>query len=104
MKTLPRRKFTEEFRQEAVRLVLEKGLGVTEVARRLQISDKSLTNWVYQKRREKAGKLPAAKRKALPVVSDLQMRVSQLEAENARLKMEKEILKKATAFFAKELP
>lgn len=103
MKQLPKRTFNAEFRQEAIRLVQEAGVGVTEAARRLQISPKTLGNWVYAKRASSASHTPAGspRRKAAPV-SELQMRVSQLEAENARLKMEREILKKATAFFAKE--
>jgi len=102
MKQLPRRRFTAEFRQEAIRLVQEADVGVTEAARRLQISPKTLGNWVYARRASAASHTPAASLRRNAPVSELQMRVSQLEAENARLKMEREILKKATAFFAKE--
>lgn len=98
-----RRKFTLEFREEAVRLVLQERVTVPEAAKRLEISDKTLANWV---RAARQGKMPraisgAAGRKS-PSVSDLEMEVSKLRAENTRLKMEKEILKKATAFFVKE--
>jgi transposase len=101
MAKVPQRRFTAEFRQEAVRSVLELGLGVTEAARRLQMSDKTLGNWVYVARKK-----PVAAARALKgsSVSELRMQVSRLEAENARLKLEREILKKATAFFAKESP
>jgi transposase len=102
MKQLPKRRFTAEFRQEAVRLVQEADVGVTEAARRLQISPKTLGNWVYARRASTASHTPAGSPRRKAPVSELQMRVSQLEAENARLKMEREILKKATAFFAKE--
>jgi transposase len=103
MKQLPKRRFTAEFRQEAIRLVQEAGVGVTEAARRLQLSPKTLGNWVYATRRVSAAShTPAGSLRRKAPVSELQMRVSQLEAENARLKMEREILKKATAFFAKE--
>lgn len=101
MLKVPRRKFTQEFRREAVRLVLEAGLGITEAARRLQISEKTLGNWVYAVQRLKGDVAEPVKRKS-PSVNELQMRVSELEAENAQLRLEKEILKKATAFFAKE--
>jgi transposase len=102
MKQLPKRTFNAEFRREAIRLVQEAGVGVTEAARRLQISPKTLGNWVYARRASAASYTPASSLRRKTPVSELQMRVSQLEAENARLKMEREILKKATAFFAKE--
>jgi transposase len=102
MKQLPRRRFTAEFRREAVRLVLEAGVGTAEAARRLQLSVKTLGNWVYAARGAPPARTPVASLRRNAPVSELQMRVSQLEAENARLKMEREILKKATAFFAKE--
>lgn len=98
-----KRQFTTEFREEAVRLVLQERLTVLEAARRLEINDKTLANWV---RGARQGKMPQSNagtpaRKA-PSVSELEMEVSKLRAENTRLKMEKEILKKATAFFVKE--
>lgn len=102
MKQLPKRTFSAEFRQEAVRLVEQGDVGVTEAARRLQISPKTLGNWVYARRASIGSHTPAGSPRRKAPVSELQMRVSQLEAENARLKMEREILKKATAFFAKE--
>jgi transposase len=101
MKT--RRKFTAEYKAEAVRLVLQEKLSVPEAARRLEISEKTLANWVRRARDGLAlnGSLNADSRKA-PTVSELEMEVSKLRTENARLKLEKEILKKATAFFVKE--
>lgn len=77
-----------------MRLVLQEGLSVPEAARRVEMSDKSLANWVRLARR---GKPPSvmvagAQRKSAPV-SDLEMEVSKLRAEVARLKLEKEILK-----------
>ena len=101
MKT--RRKYTAEYKAEAVRLVLQERLSVPEAARRLEISEKTLANWVRRARQGQSlnGSLNVDSRKA-PTVSELEMEVSKLRAENARLKMEKEILKKATAFFVKE--
>lgn len=98
-----KRKFTAEFQQEAVRLVMQEGLTVLEASRRLEINDKTLANWVRAARNGKkpgASAGPAERRSAS--VSELEMEVSKLRAENTRLKMEKEILKKATAFFVKE--
>lgn len=98
-----KRKFTLEFREEAVRLVMQERMTMLEAARRLEISDKTLANWV---RAARHGKMPqagaGASDRKTPSVSELEMEVSKLRAENARLKMEKEILKKATAFFVRE--
>lgn len=98
-----RRSYTQQFKDEAVRLVLQEGLSVPEAARRVEMSDKSLANWVRLARRGKplSATVAGAQGKSAPA-SDLEMEVSKLRAEVARLKMEKEILKKATAFFVKE--
>lgn len=98
-----KRSYTQQFKDEAVRLVVQEGLSTPAAARRIEISEKTLANWV---RFARSGKLPKSElqpgeRKAHSV-SDLEMEVSRLRAENTRLKMEKEILKKATAFFVKE--
>ena len=100
-----KRKYTAEYKSEAVRLVLQDKLSVPEAARRLEISDKTLANWVRLARRGErlkgSGSTESPSRKSA-TVSELEMEVSKLRAENARLKMEKEVLKKATAFFVKE--
>lgn len=101
MKTT-KRKFTTEFKEEAVRLVVREGLSTPEAARRLEISDKTLANWVRLARGGKALSSGGSTERKASSVSELEMEVSKLRAENARLKMEKEILKKATAFFVKE--
>jgi transposase len=102
MKTT-KRKFTTEFKEEAVRLVLQEGLSTPDAARRIEICDKTLANWVRLARHGKvlSSNAEGAQRR-VSSVSELEMEVSKLRAENARLKMEKEILKKATAFFVKE--
>jgi transposase len=98
-----KRKFTTEFKEEAVRLVLQEGLSTPDAARRLEISDKTLANWVRLARHGKAlSANPEGAQRRVSSVSELEMEVSKLRVENARLKMEKEILKKATAFFVKE--
>jgi transposase len=102
---ITKRKFTAEYQSEAVRLVLQEKLSVPQAARRLEMSDKTLANWVRRARRGErlngsgSPEKPSSKATA---VSELEMELSKLRAENARLKMEKEILKKATAFFVKE--
>jgi transposase len=92
-----RRNYTSEFKVEAVKLVTEKGYSVAEAARSLGIGENLLRNWklALQEQGEQAfpghGKLPA-----------IEEELRQLKAENKRLQMERDILKKATAFFARE--
>jgi len=99
MKAATRQKFTAEFREQAVKLITEQGLKISEAARRLDIADKSLSRWVIA---AKVGQLDKVDTKRLIPVSTLEAEVSKLRKENAVLREEREILKKATAFFAKE--
>jgi transposase len=92
MKTI-KRKFTTEFKEEAVRLVVREGLSTPEAARRIEISDETLANWVRLARRGQALSSGDGIERKASSVSELEMEVSKLRAENARLKMEKEILK-----------
>ena len=91
----PRRRFTEEFRAGAVRLVLDEGKTVGAVARELDLTPSSLGKWVEQARADRTqGKtgLTTAEREEL----------ARLRKENRILLEERDILKKATAFFAKQ--
>ena len=97
MKSGPDRKYTDEFRAAAVRQVIDGGRSVPQVARSLEMSDKTLANWVSKVRRGQ----PPVKR-ASATVDEAQAELSRLRQENARLKLEKEILRKAAAYFAKE--
>lgn len=98
-----KRSYTTAFKDEAVRLVLQEGLSTPEAARRIEISEKTLANWVRWARQGKSpGAAGAVVQRPSRPVSELEMELSKLRAEVARLKMEKEILKKATAFFVKE--
>ena len=90
----PRRRFTDEFKQQAVRLVLDEGKGVTAVARELDLVPSALAQWVKQARADRSkGRtgLTTAEREEL----------ARLRRENRILQEEREILKKAAAFFAK---
>lgn len=98
MKAGPDRKYTEEFRRQAVRQVLDGGRNVPQVARSLEMSAKTLANWVARAKRGQ----PRLKRPPAQPVDDLQAECARLRQENARLKLEREILKKAAASFAKE--
>lgn len=91
-----RRYYTQEFKDSAVKLVTEQGYSLSEAARNLGIDPTQLRRWKKAEEEEntpdETGKTPAVLRDEL----------SQLKKENRRLKMEREILKKAAAFFAKE--
>ena len=93
---IPRQSYTPEFKQEAIRQIEVEGKSPALVARELGIAEQTLGNW---RKAHKAGKLATGSGK--PVTPE-QMELSCLRAENARLKMELEILEKATAYFAKK--
>jgi transposase len=92
-----RRTYTSEFKTEAVKLVTEQGYSVAEAARSLGLSDNLIRNWkqALEAKSDQAfpgqGKLPAVEEE-----------LRRLRAENKRLLAERDILKKAAAFFAKE--
>jgi transposase len=94
MKRIPRRIFTEEFKKEAVRLFKEQSLTVAEVSRNLEIAPKSLRIWLSQYGTGSLkGSLGVDK-----LLSD-QLRIRELERELAIAREERDILKKATAYF-----
>jgi len=89
-----RRKFSEEFKRDAVEIVRSSDRSIAEVARELGIYDSSLGSWVRQdqvNRGEREG-----------VSSNDKDRLLELERENTRLRMERELLKRAVAFWVKE--
>lgn len=98
MKTGPDRKYTAEFRDSAVKQIIEGGRGIAAVARSLEMSGKTLANWVSRARQGQA----LVKRAPAQPACELEAELSRLRQENARLKLEREILKKAAAYFAKE--
>ncbi len=92
---IPKQEYTPEFREMAVKRVNE-GQSIGVVANELGLSDQTVRNWV---KAAAAGKLNPAGAKT---VTPEQMELSRLRAEVVRLKRENEILKKATAYFAKD--
>ena len=92
-----RRSFTSEFKVEAVKLVTEKGYSVAEAARSLGVGENLLRNW--KQAIESQGNQAFPGKGNLPAIEE---ELRRLRAENKRLQMERDILKKATAFFAKE--
>ena len=100
MEKLHRQVYTTEFRQQAVELITHNGLSIAEAARRLAISPKTLLNWV---RRAKSGDLPDdGDGRRRPVVTEQEAELARLRRENAELRMERDILKKSAAYFARE--
>lgn len=94
-KRRPRRQFDDEFKAQAVRLVLDEGKSVSSVARDLDLTETALREWVKRARADRThGKtgLTTAEREEL----------ARLRKENRILREEREILKKAAAFFANE--
>jgi transposase len=92
-----RRTFTREFKIEAVKLVTEQGRSFAEAAANLGIAESLLRNW--KKNLQDQGDQAFPGKGNLPALED---ELRRLRAENKRLQMERDILKKATAFFAKE--
>lgn len=93
---IPRQHYTEEFKQEAVKLVRESGLSIAEAGRRLGIPAMTLKNWVYRNKSSKPGQ------SSCRPVSDLEAENSRLRKELAESRLECEIIKKAMAYYAKE--
>ena len=94
MKRILKREYTAEFKEQAV-VMVNNARSVPEVASELGLVGQTLRNWVKAAER---GRLNEKAKK----VTEEQMELARLRSENARLRMENEILKKATAYFAKD--
>jgi transposase len=91
----PRQRFDDDFKAQAVRLVLDEGKSVGAVARDLDLTETALREWVHRVRANRTHgrtRLTTAEREEL----------TQLRKENRQLRLEREILKNAAAFFAKK--
>lgn len=94
---MQRRKFSREFKLEAVRLVKDRGVAVAQAARDLDVHENVLRKWVRE--------LSADPQHAFPVYGQVkpeQLEIERLRKEVARLKAERDILKKAATYFARE--
>jgi transposase len=89
-----RRQFTEEFKRDAVELVRTTGRPIAQIAQELGIYDSTLGNWVRQDRIDRG--------EAEGLTTDERARLRALESENARLRMEPDLLKRTVAFWVKE--
>ena len=92
-----RRKYSREFKVEAVRMITQQNLSVAEVARDLDVSGTVLRRWKKELASEGKQAFPGNGK-----LTDEQEELRKLREENRQLRMERDILKKATAFFAKE--
>ena len=88
-----RRRFSAEFKDEAVKLVLDRGLTIAQAAKDLDVGESTLGRWVQ---------IARPKDEEKPISWSEREELNRLRRENERLREEREILKKAAAFFAKE--
>jgi transposase-like protein len=98
MENIPHGKYTPEFREEAVKLVVEEKYSVCEAARRLNLPPQTLDNWI---KKFKAGKLGEIGQNYRPL-TEVEIELARTQRELAQVKMERDFLKKAAAYFAKE--
>jgi transposase len=93
-----RREFDTGFKLEVVRMVRDQGLSVSDVCRSMDLGETVVRRWVKQYQAELNGQPGIGK----PLTVE-QQRIRQLETENRQLRMDNDLLKKASAFFAREL-
>lgn len=89
--------YTPEFRAEAVKVVLTQGLSLAEAAKRLSVPKGTLANWVARAKGSTGVAIPGAR-----TVTELEAELKQVRQELAEARLERDILKKATAYFARE--
>jgi len=93
-----RRKFDASFKLQVVKMIQDQGLTVTQVCKDMELGESAVRRWLKQVQDEQSGQAGVGK----PLTSE-QQRIRQLEAENRQLKQDVDLLKKASAFFAREL-
>jgi len=94
----PRRQFDSVFKLQVVQMVKDQGLSISQVCQDMNLGETAVRRWIKQLNAEQAGQSGIGK----PLTAE-QQRIRQLEAENRQLRMDNDILKKASAFFAREL-
>lgn len=90
--------YTPEFKREAIRMMTEQGLSVPEVAKKIGVNESQLYHWRKQARLDGTAAFPGSGR-----LTPLEEENRRLKAEVKRLEMERDILKKASAFFATQM-
>jgi transposase len=98
LKGIPKGRYTKEFREEAVRVVVEEKISCREAAQRLSLAPSTLAYWLKASKSGKLGEIG----KAQKPLTELEMELARTKKELAEVKMERDILKKAAAYFARE--
>jgi transposase len=93
-----RRVFDSAFKLEIVKMIQSNGLSIAQVCQDMQVGETAVRRWLKQAEAEQLGQVGIGK----PLTPE-QQRIRQLEAENRQLKSDNELLKKVSAFFAREL-
>ena len=94
----PRRAFDAAFKLQVVKMIRQQGLSIGQVCKDMNLVDRAVRRWLTQLDAETAGRPGIGK----PLTAE-QQRIGQLEAENRQLKSDNDLLKKASAFFAREM-
>jgi len=98
MKKIPQGRYSKEFREEAIKHVIEQGLLIPEASRRLNVPKSTINHWVKASKAGNFGSIGKNRRE----LTDVELELAKLRRELAKVKMERDILKKAAAYFAKE--
>ena len=98
MKGIPQGRYTREFRQEAVKLVVEDKISCREASQRLSLAPSTLAYWVKVYKEGKLGDIGRAQKP----LTEVEIELVRTKKELVEVKMERDILKKAAAYFAKE--
>ena len=98
MERIPKAIYTKELREEAVKLIVEGGLSIADAGRRLSVAVSTLRYWV---KANKEGKLKDVGKQQKPLTEG-EMELARVKRELAEVRMERDLLKKAAAYFAKE--
>jgi len=98
MERIPNAVYTKELREEAVKLVTEQGLTIPDVGRRLSIPKSTISYWIREERKGKLSSVGSSKKS----LTETEMELAKIKRELAQVKMERDFLRKAAAYFAKE--
>ena len=94
--------YTLEFKQQAIQLAQQEGMSISQAARDLGVSQAGLNRWVNQAKKADLHGRPAFTGRGVIALSESEKRIKDLEKENLILRQEREILKAAAKYFAKE--
>ena len=98
MERIPNAVYTKELREEAVKLVVEQGLTIPEVGRSLSIPKSTISYWVREARKGNLSSVGSSKK----ALNAIELELAQTKRELAQTKMERDFLRKAAAYFAKD--